>query len=71
MTILLDKLNSIGAVVLSAGKGTRLNCEDVPKVMLEIGSKPIVSYIVETLKDIGFKKVFIHLLLSLVTTLNS
>ena len=56
MTILLDKLNSIGAVVLSAGKGTRLNCEDVPKVMLEIGSKPIVSYIVETLIDIGFKK---------------
>lgn len=49
-------LNRVGAVILAAGRGTRLNCVDKPKVMLEIGGKPIVSYIIETLKSVGFKK---------------
>ncbi len=53
MSLNLDK---IGVVILAAGRGTRLNCVDKPKVMLEIGDKPIVSYIVETLKSAGFKK---------------
>lgn len=48
-------LSKIAAVILAAGKGTRLNCIDRPKVMLEIGGKPIVSYIVETLENAGFK----------------
>ena len=51
-----ENLNKFGAVILSAGKGTRLGCVDCPKVMLSIGGKPIVSYIVETLKKIGFSK---------------
>ncbi len=49
-------LSKIGVVVLAAGKGTRLNCSDTPKVMLQIGDKPIVSYVVDTLLSIGFKK---------------
>ncbi len=49
-------LNSVGAVILAAGRGSRLNCVEKPKVMLEIGGKPIVSYIIETLKLAGFKK---------------
>jgi len=49
-------MNNIGVVILAAGKGTRLNCSDQPKVMLEIGGKPIVSFIVETLKQAGFDK---------------
>lgn len=46
----------IGAVILAAGKGTRLGCADCPKVMLKIGGKAIVSYIVETLFGMGFTK---------------
>lgn len=46
--------SKLGAVVLAAGKGTRLGCVDSPKVMLEIGGRPIVSYTVETLFEIGF-----------------
>lgn len=42
--------NNIGVVILAAGKGSRLNCVDTPKVMLEIGGKPIVSYIVDVLE---------------------
>ncbi|MFA7654309.1 MAG: sugar phosphate nucleotidyltransferase [Candidatus Magasanikbacteria bacterium] len=54
--MLPQKLNNVGVVILAAGRGTRLNCENEPKVMLQIGNRPIVSYIVATLKKIGFKK---------------
>lgn len=43
-------------MVLAAGRGTRLNCENEPKVMLTIGGQPIVSYIVATLGKMGFNK---------------
>lgn len=49
-------LNRVGVVILAAGQGKRLNCTDKPKVMCEIGGKPIVSYAVDTLRQIGFKK---------------
>ncbi len=48
--------HNVGAVVLAAGKGTRLGCTDKPKVMLEIGGKPILHYILETLRAAGFRK---------------
>lgn len=44
---------TIGVVILAAGKGTRLGAGDVPKVMLEIGGAPIVSYIVDTAQEMG------------------
>lgn len=53
---MLQSKNKIGVVILSAGKGTRLGCTDIPKVMLPIGGKPIVSYAVATLKKMGFEK---------------
>jgi len=56
MTTFPKVLNSIGVVILAAGKGTRLNCDEVPKVMCELGGKPIVSYIIKVLNDIGFAK---------------
>jgi len=46
--------SKIGVVILAAGRGTRLGCVDMPKVMMEIGGKPIVSYIVDTLEKMGF-----------------
>ncbi|OGH92973.1 MAG: hypothetical protein A2534_03400 [Candidatus Magasanikbacteria bacterium RIFOXYD2_FULL_39_9] len=52
--MLSSKLNNVGVVILAAGKGTRLNCVDKPKVMCEIGSRPIASYFVATLENIGF-----------------
>lgn len=52
--MLQTNLSNIGVVILAAGKGTRLGCTDIPKVMLDIGGKPIVAYIVETLEHIGF-----------------
>jgi len=46
--------NNIGVVVLAAGKGTRLGCTEIPKVMLDLCGKPIVAYTVETLEKMGF-----------------
>ena len=56
-----NNLNNVGAVVLAAGRGTRLNCVDKPKVMCEIGGQPIASYIVATLKKCGFTPENIYL----------
>ena len=47
------QLESIAAVVLAAGRGSRLKCDEIPKVMCEIGGRPIVSYTVETLESLG------------------
>ena len=44
----------VGVVILAAGQGKRLNCTEKPKVMCEIGGRPIVSYIIETLNKCGF-----------------
>lgn len=51
--MLNKRLDNIGAVILAAGKGTRLQCLDKPKVMLPIGGRPIVDYTVETLERVG------------------
>ncbi|MBP7992282.1 MAG: NTP transferase domain-containing protein [Candidatus Magasanikbacteria bacterium] len=48
-----NNLEKFGAVILAAGKGTRLGCTDRPKVMLELAGKPIVGYTVDTLEKIG------------------
>lgn len=45
---------NMGVVILAAGRGSRLGCTDIPKVMMTIGGKPIVDYTVETLEKLGF-----------------
>ena len=49
-------LSDVAVVVLAAGRGTRLGCVDRPKVMLELGGKPMVAHTVETLKKLGLGK---------------
>lgn len=45
---------NVAAVILAAGRGTRLGCTDRPKVMLELNGRPMVDYTVETLERLGF-----------------
>ncbi len=59
--MLSNKLNNTGVVILAAGRGSRLNCVDKPKVMCEIGGRPIVSYVITVLKECGFTKENIYL----------
>ncbi len=49
-------MSNVAAVILAAGKGTRLKCVDIPKVMKEIGGRPMVSYTVDTLRSLGLQK---------------
>ena len=59
--MLNNNLDNVGVVVLAAGRGSRLNCVDKPKVMCEIGGRPIVGYIIDVLKKCGFIKENIYL----------
>jgi UDP-N-acetylglucosamine diphosphorylase / glucose-1-phosphate thymidylyltransferase / UDP-N-acetylgalactosamine diphosphorylase / glucosamine-1-phosphate N-acetyltransferase / galactosamine-1-phosphate N-acetyltransferase len=49
------------AVVLAAGRGTRMRelTSAMPKPMVEVGGKPVLSYIVEGLRDAGVRKILI------------
>jgi bifunctional UDP-N-acetylglucosamine pyrophosphorylase/glucosamine-1-phosphate N-acetyltransferase/UDP-N-acetylglucosamine pyrophosphorylase len=45
-------------VVLAAGKGTRMKSE-LPKVLLEVGGRPMVSYVVEALRRGGIGRIIV------------
>ena len=46
------------AVILAAGKGTRMGIKDTPKCLLKIGNKSVIEYQVTYLKNLGCKKIF-------------
>ena len=48
--------NKIAAVILGAGKGTRMK-SDLPKVMMEVDGKPMIRRIINTLKDLDIQKI--------------
>lgn len=50
-------------VVLAAGRGRRLApyTDAVPKELLPVGSKPVIQYCVEALRDAGVRRIFIVL----------
>lgn len=53
-------MEKIAAVILAAGKGTRMNegqASPIPKVMFEMSGKPIIDYTVENVKKSGVAKV--------------
>lgn len=49
-------MNIINTVILAAGKGTRMNAVDIPKVMFPLKDKPMVGYIADTLKSLEINK---------------
>lgn len=52
----LSKIDKVGVVILAAGRGTRLNSTDRPKVMSLAGGRPLVDYTVLTLERLGFSE---------------
>ncbi len=46
------------AIVLAAGKGVRMK-SDLPKVLQEIDSRPLISYLADTLKQIDLDRIII------------
>ena len=47
---------NIAAIILGAGKGTRMK-SDLPKVMMEVAGKPMIRHIIDTLESMGVKKI--------------
>lgn len=45
-------MNNIGAIILAAGQGKRLNCTDQNKVMLKLLGKPLIGYTLDLLKKL-------------------
>jgi len=53
-------MDKYAAVILAAGKGTRMNegqSSPIPKVMFEIAGKPIIDWSVKLIKNAGVSKV--------------
>ena len=48
----------IAAVILAAGKGTRMK-SDLPKVMMPLCGKPMISYPIKTLEGMGVEKIVV------------
>lgn len=46
------------AIVLAAGKGTRM-CSELPKVLHPVFGKPVLGYVLETLTGAGIKNLFV------------
>ena len=49
-------MNSPIAIVLAAGKGTRMK-SDLPKVLCEVAGRPLVSYVIDALRTAGVGKI--------------
>lgn len=50
---------NVAAIILAAGKGTRIKAKEINKVMFELGDKPMVAYAVEKLRKIGIGQIIL------------
>jgi bifunctional N-acetylglucosamine-1-phosphate-uridyltransferase/glucosamine-1-phosphate-acetyltransferase GlmU-like protein len=49
------KQRNIGAIILAAGKGKRMNSKSVNKVTLHLADKPMIAHTVSLLEKVGIK----------------
>ncbi len=54
----MSKSSKISALVLAAGKGTRMKSES-PKVAVLLNGKPLISYVIESLKKAGIEEIYV------------
>jgi bifunctional UDP-N-acetylglucosamine pyrophosphorylase/glucosamine-1-phosphate N-acetyltransferase len=47
------------AVILAAGKGTRMPAWDIPKVMHEVNGKPMVAHVVEAIRRVCDDRIYV------------
>lgn len=49
-------VKNLNAIVLAAGKGKRLNAEVLPKVLYQLGGRPMILYVLELLEHLGLQQ---------------
>jgi dTDP-glucose pyrophosphorylase len=59
--LIAPKTQESWVVLMAGGEGKRLRplTENTPKPLIEIGSRPILSTLIESLADAGFKRIFL------------
>src|SRR5579872_4922308 len=53
------KTKELGAVILAAGRGKRMNSADKNKVSIPLGSKPMITHIVHFMKSLDIKSIVV------------
>ena len=48
--------NQIRAIILGAGKGTRMK-SNLPKVLMPVANKPMIRHIIDTLEELKVEKI--------------
>ena len=49
-------MTKVAAIILGAGKGTRMK-SDLPKVLMPVDGKPMIRHIIDTLKELKVEKI--------------
>ena len=49
-------MNDVAAIILGAGKGTRMK-SDLPKVLMPVDGQPMIRHIINTLEELKVKKI--------------
>lgn len=49
-------MNQTQAIILAAGQGTRMNHPELPKVLVPLRGRPLISYALDTLGEIGIDR---------------
>lgn len=52
-------MNNLGAIILAAGKGTRMQSKDVNKVALHLGEKPMVRHAIDRLESMNISSIVV------------
>lgn len=55
----MNDKNTIGAIVLAAGKGKRMNSKEANKVTLDIAGKPLIAHIIDRLHEVNLTTVVV------------
>ncbi|MCK4579365.1 MAG: NTP transferase domain-containing protein [Candidatus Marinimicrobia bacterium] len=50
--------NKLAAIILAAGRGKRMN-SDLPKVLHEVGGRPMVTWVADTAREVGAQPIIV------------
>ncbi len=52
-------MNSVAAIILAAGKGSRINAQNTNKVLLTLAGKPMIGYTVDILNKLNISTIIV------------